>query len=162
MSPFIKRFNPHPATFNLLARFPATIILQQQSVLLGTNSTLNPTYKMASSKPITDFFPPSKRSKVVASAASSSFEPSFKRSSISVLQKPTTTVAAAAASTPPESIDDDDGPAKVSSLTAEQKLRVQLNQSLAKAKRNLRVCAERVQKSTPGLFVCLLSFVIFL
>ncbi|MFS8001023.1 putative uracil-DNA glycosylase [Helianthus anomalus] len=151
MSPFIKRFNPHPAPFNLLARFPATILLHQHqhSALLGTNSSLNPTYKMASSKPITDFFPPSKRSKVVATAAPSSFEPSFKRSSISVLQKPTTTVAAAA-STPPESIDGDDGPAKVSSLTAEQKLRAQFNQSLAKAKRNLRVCAERVHKSTSG------------
>ncbi|KAL8218477.1 hypothetical protein R6Q57_021850 [Mikania cordata] len=120
-------------------------MLHQQS-LLFRGSGLNPTHKMGSSKAITDFFPPSKRSKGVASAPSS-FETSLKRSCI----KPST---GAAASTPPDSVDDD-GTTKVrsadsSNLTAEQKLRVQFNQSLANAKRNLRICAERVSKSTSG------------
>ncbi|XP_076952682.1 uracil-DNA glycosylase, mitochondrial-like [Bidens hawaiensis] len=81
---------------------------------------------MASSKSITDFFPPSKRSKLAP--------------------------AAAASSAVPESIDDD-GTTTVqpsSNLTAEQKRRIQLNQSLAKAKRNLKICAERVSNSTSG------------
>ncbi|KAK9063868.1 hypothetical protein SSX86_017740 [Deinandra increscens subsp. villosa] len=37
-----------------------------------------------------------------------------------------------------------------SNLTAEQKLRVQFNQSLANAKRNLKICADRVSKSNSG------------
>ncbi|KAI7732888.1 hypothetical protein M8C21_015366, partial [Ambrosia artemisiifolia] len=136
--------------FNPFVRFPAIITShqyqyqhqQQSCVLLLATSSLNPTHKqMGSSKPITDFFSPSKRSRPPPPAAPSSFEPSLKRSSVSVSSKPTTTT------TPPESIDGDGSP---SNLTSEQKLRVQLNQSLAKAKRNLRVCAERVQSSTSG------------
>ncbi|KAI3730399.1 hypothetical protein L1987_61569 [Smallanthus sonchifolius] len=149
MISWIKRWNQHPAPFNCLVRFPA-ITLHQQSMLFGS-SGLNPTPKMASSKAITDFFPPSKRSKGAA-AVPSSFEPSIKRSSISVPQNPTTTCAAL--STPPESIDDDGHttvqPSSSSNLTAKQKIRVQFNQSLANAKRNLRICAERVSNSTSG------------
>ncbi|KAI3754317.1 hypothetical protein L1987_54099 [Smallanthus sonchifolius] len=56
--------------------------------------------------------------------------------------------------TPPESIDDHGyttvQPSSLSNLTAEQKLRVKFNQSLANAKRNLRICAERVSKSSSG------------
>nr|XP_043613924.1 uracil-DNA glycosylase, mitochondrial [Erigeron canadensis] len=108
---------------------------------------------MASSKSITDFFSPSsKRPK----PSSSSFEPCFKKSIISVPQKPTAAAAAAATSPEPNS---DDGPTPTSigakagscsSLTSEQKLRVQVNRSLAKAKLNLRICKERVLKSTKG------------
>ncbi|KVI05259.1 uracil-DNA glycosylase, mitochondrial [Cynara cardunculus var. scolymus] len=120
--------------------FPA-IILHKIPVFL-----VKSTHNMASSKAITDFFPPAKRSK-----AASSFEPSLKRNFLDVPQKPTTD---AVPSSLPESIQDDE-PTTVqtspsSTLTAEQKLKVQFNQSLAKAKRNLRICAERVSNSTSG------------
>ncbi|KAI3778615.1 hypothetical protein L2E82_07996 [Cichorium intybus] len=121
--------------------FPA-IILQKYPVFF-----VDSTHEMASAKAITDFFPPAKRSKGVA-AVPSSLEPSSKRSFLSVSTKLTTNVVP---STPPESIDDDGvQPSPSSDLNAEQKLRVQFNQSLAKAKRNLKICAARVSKSTSG------------
>nr|KAJ0189933.1 hypothetical protein LSAT_V11C800402080 [Lactuca sativa] len=104
---------------------------------------------MASAKAITDFFPPAKRSKVVAAAASS-LESSSKKSILSVSQKPTTN-AVPFPSTTPESVDGSGVQLSPSSnLNEEQKLRVQFNQSLAKAKRNLKICAGRVSKSTSG------------
>lgn len=38
-----------------------------------------------------------------------------------------------------------------SGLSQEQKVRAEFNKSLAKAKLNLRVCKERVSKSTKGM-----------
>ncbi|XP_071733141.1 uracil-DNA glycosylase, mitochondrial [Rutidosis leptorrhynchoides] len=107
---------------------------------------------MASSKPITDFFPPSKRSKTITSQTPLPSSSSFQKTFISVPQK--STAAAAATAAAPESMDGG-GPTPdpiqgSSSLSAEQKVRVHFNQSLAKAKRNLKICKERVFKSTKG------------
>ncbi|XP_023758176.1 uracil-DNA glycosylase, mitochondrial [Lactuca sativa] len=138
-----KIWNHHYASLYSRLTFPAIIL--QKNPLFFTN----PNHKMASAKAITDFFPPAKRSKVVAAAASS-LESSSKKSILSVSQKPTTN-AVPFPSTTPESVDGSGVQLSPSSnLNEEQKLRVQFNQSLAKAKRNLKICAGRVSKSTSG------------
>lgn len=141
-----KIWNHHYASLYSRLTFPAIIL--QKNPLFFTN----PNHKMASAKAITDFFPPAKRSKVVAAAASS-LESSSKKSILSVSQKPTTN-AVPFPSTTPESVDGSGVQLSPSSnLNEEQKLRVQFNQSLAKAKRNLKICAGRVSKSTSGKFL---------
>ncbi|KAL4575548.1 hypothetical protein LXL04_022395 [Taraxacum kok-saghyz] len=134
----IKNWNHHHCgpVYSRLT-FPATIL--QKAPVFFANSN----HEMASAKAITDFFPPAKRSKVAA-AASSLEPPLKKRSFLPVSQKSTP-------STTPISLDDDGVQlSPPSDLNEEQKLRAQFNQSLAKAKRNLKICAARVSKSTSG------------
>ncbi|GJW33591.1 uracil-DNA glycosylase [Tanacetum coccineum] len=76
----------------------------------------------SSSKPITDFFPPSKRAKK-------------------------TTIGACMNGTTPIKKQEDVG----SGLSEEQKARVEFNKSLAKAKLNLRVCKQRLSSKDQGL-----------
>ncbi|XP_042483988.1 uracil-DNA glycosylase, mitochondrial [Macadamia integrifolia] len=90
---------------------------------------------MASSKPLTEFFQPAKRLKVLPSSETLS-----SKSIISSL-------CHTSASDPDKT---DDGCLRSnspSSLTVEQKTRIEFNKSLARWKRNLRICTERVSKS---------------
>ncbi|XP_026383024.1 uracil-DNA glycosylase, mitochondrial-like [Papaver somniferum] len=86
---------------------------------------------MSSSKSITDFFsPPPKRIKI----------------SETLISKPTT--ISAHSKSGPDNVDDG------SSLSVEQKTKIEFNKSLARAKRNLKICTDRVSKSKEeGKFV---------
>lgn len=105
------------------------------------------TVRMAASKTLMDFLQPPKRLKVspsISSTTSSSSDSSPKRlilpvSSLSPSQSQDTQ------QTPPSSAS--------SPLTAHQKSRIEFNKCLAKFKRNLTICSQKVSKSkgTPYL-----------
>ncbi|OVA04602.1 Uracil-DNA glycosylase [Macleaya cordata] len=83
---------------------------------------------MASPKTLTDFFNPAKRLKVS--------ETLVPKSTISSLSKSGTSGS-----------DDDNKNDDSSSLTIEQRSKIEFNKSLARAKRNLKICAEKFSKS---------------
>ncbi|GMH07084.1 hypothetical protein Nepgr_008924 [Nepenthes gracilis] len=85
---------------------------------------------MAAGKTLMDYFP----------------QPNSKR------LKTSNTTAAAAAKISVTSVSslakfDDNGYSNINLLTAEQKLRIEVNKSIAKRKRNLKICSEKVLKS---------------
>lgn len=79
------------------------------------------------------------------------FQPTAKR------MKPSTTRASISTNSPEDSTPD-------SELTPEQKSKIEFNKSLAKSKRNLKLCLERVSKfggCTDSAFLLRLKFVFF-
>ncbi|KAF8398753.1 hypothetical protein HHK36_014611 [Tetracentron sinense] len=98
-------------------------------MLSSSSSSANSPPKMASSKALMEFFQPAKRLKITPSSSETLI--------------PKLTVSSPCHSAAGEG----DKTHSPSSLTLEQKTRIEFNKSLARSKRNLRICTERVSKS---------------
>eukprot|EP00262_Sarcandra_glabra_P015066 TRINITY_DN4567_c0_g1_i1.p1 TRINITY_DN4567_c0_g1~~TRINITY_DN4567_c0_g1_i1.p1 ORF type:complete len:325 (-),score=48.51 TRINITY_DN4567_c0_g1_i1:428-1375(-) len=82
---------------------------------------------MASSKTLPEIFQPAKRLKPLVSSS----ETLTSKPTISSLSRPSSDIH----------------PTNTSNLSPDQKIRIEINKSLARSKRNLKICTERVSKS---------------
>ncbi|KAA8533351.1 hypothetical protein F0562_033116 [Nyssa sinensis] len=102
--------------------------------------------RMASAKTLMDLSQPAKRLKTVSSSSSDS-----SKTVLSVPKSMTTTVSPCVCkSADPDNaaLIDYSSSSSPSSLTAEQKSKIEFNKFLAKSRRNLKICSERALKST--------------
>lgn len=121
---------------------PNSIFLRSKEIRLKMS------FSSSSSKSILDFFkqPAAKRLKTTLSSPA-------KLTKVSVI--PDAFLSSSSVNENNQSQEDAACNKPVNTLTVEEKSRIQLNKAIARAKRNLKLCSEKISKCNPsGLFIC--------